>query len=193
MKHDPENLLDLLGEDAPSVRMRAQLEHEITAEKNRLARRPVRRRPLWATAAVLAVAVVMGAALWPTGGPDQAASVLAELAADSALRRAQGARRSLDEAELTVEIRQRLTTMLHREPDPNVRLAVMQALAARNTDPTVRDALLAAVAAEDSPLLQARLVLALRRGPGELSPAEIERLQAIPELDEAARTRLPRS
>lgn len=190
MNHEPENLLDVLGEDAPSDRMRNRLKLEIAAERRRTHRRRSQRQRMWAVAAVLVL--VLGFGVWRRlpGPGGQTAAALEALAAGSALQRARGARASTELATLPAEIRERLETLLNGDPDPNVRLAAMRALASRDADTGIRAVLLAALAEEETPILQAHLARTLQQGSQGLSSMELERLRALEGLDEAARRRL---
>lgn len=190
MNHDQENLLDVLGADAPSERMRRRLQGEITAERQRMSRRRARRRRVWAIAAVLVLAVGVGSRQRVSNPGGRAAETLAALDSASALRRAQAARASTAPADLPAVVRDRLADLLRGDPDPNVRLAAMRALAARDDDDGIRALLIEAVATAQAPILQAHLVTTLSHGPRGLSPSELERLRALEKLDDAARSRL---
>lgn len=193
MNREPENLLELLGEDAPSDRLRARMEQEIAAEQRRAGRSVKRRQGAWALAAVLLLAVGLGVGLRSSGPPPSFPVAGEGLTSASALQRAQAARSTLNQKVLSESARALLAEMLQSDPDANVRLAVMHALAARRQDVAARESLFKAVAGQERPLIQAQLVRALQRGNEGLSRSELDRLRSIENLDEAARRRLPRS
>jgi hypothetical protein len=190
MNHEPENLLDVLGEDAPSDRMRDRLQRDIAAERQRTHRRRSQRQRMWAVAALLVVVVGFGVWRRLPGPESQTLAALEALASGSALQRARGARESTELAALPTEVREHLESLLGGDPDPNVRLAAMRALASRDTDIRIRAVLLDALAEEETPILQAHLVWMLRQGSQGFSPMELERLRALEGLDDAARSRL---
>jgi hypothetical protein len=190
MNREPDNLLDLLGEDAPSDRMRGRLQQDIAACRQRSRRRRIQQQRSWAVAAILVLVVGFGVGRRLPGTGGRTAAVLEALASDSALQRAQGARTSTELAALPAKVRKRLETLLRSDPDTNVRLAVMQALALRDTEAGIHTLLLDAIATEETPILQAHLVSSLQHGSQVLSPLELERLRALDGLDEAARSRL---
>jgi hypothetical protein len=190
MNREPENLLDLLGEDAPSDRMRTRLKQDIAAERQRSLRRRGRRQGGWAIAAVLAVVVGFGAWRLVPGPDGRSEATRTALVSESALQRARGARATAELAALTAEVRERLETLLRGDPDLNVRLAAIHALAQRGKESGVRAMLLEALTTEQAPILQAHLVRALQQGSQGFSPEELERLRALDGLDGAARSRL---
>lgn len=76
---------------------------------------------------------------------------------------------------------------LNRDPNVNVRLAALDALAAYMAHPAVRNELAASLARQESPLIQVSLINLLVRRQVEQSAPELRKLLERPDLDPAVR------
>lgn len=190
--------LGRLPEDEPSPALRrdfeARLAREIAAERRRVVpfERPEpsarhRRLPggafgaLAASVALLAVGVLVGTELSSRRDADEMAQLrkdvrslhetvaVALLSGDSAAQRLEGVAYGREASAGDDKVAAALFEALLHDPDVNVRLAALDALAPRASRPDERPRLVAAVAAQDSPLVQLSLLSLLlesaERGP----------------------------
>lgn len=197
--------LGRLEETAPSpflaARFERMLSREIAAEATRdaLAAAAPRRSPALAWAAGLAAALAVGVALGffaATGGPrGEVAELRGELAAlhetvavamlgqASPSERLQGVAYSRPLAARDPRVVEALLAALARDPNVNVRLAALEALAPATSLPSGRARMVAAVAAQDSPLVQLTAIDLLLERDGAAARRNLERLLSDPDLD----------
>lgn len=185
-----------------AARFGRMLEREIAAESASGARSrfaPLR-RPLTAFAAGLAAALAVGVALgYALAGRGGAAREVAELRGEVAAlhetvaisllgqsspsERLQGVAYSRPLAASDPRVVEALLAALARDPNVNVRLAALEALAPATAMPRGRARLVAAVAAQDSPLVQLSAIDLLLENDGAAARRDLEQLLADPDLD----------
>lgn len=197
--------LGRLEAEAPSpflaARFGRMLEREIAAESASAAlSRPARRRPLAAFAAGLAAALVVGVALgYALAGRGGAGREVAELRGEVAALHETVAVSLLGQSSPSERLRgvaysrplvasdprvvEALLAALTRDPNVNVRLAALDALAPATALPRGRARLVAAVAAQDSPLVQLSAIDLLLENDGAAARRDLEQLLADPDLD----------
>ena len=200
-----------LDEDVPSERMRARLwsalaAYEAHGERGPLSglRRALERvwpqRPAWQlalTGATLVLGLLLGGRLVPDSRPEIAAlrgelqamerSIsLALLEHRSASERLRGVEWS-SRAEPDERVVAALLETVRHDPNVNVRLAAVEALAPLVARPAVGGELLAALAGQDSPLVQVSLAELLLRGGVAGSERTVRELLERDDLDGTAR------
>jgi HEAT repeat protein len=105
------------------------------------------------------------------------------LAQESASERLRGVAYGRDLAGNEPEVLDALFSALASDPNVNVRLAALEALAPATSLPARRQRLVRAVAAQDSPLVQLTAIDLLIESDGAAARRDLEQLLADPDLD----------
>jgi len=119
--------------------------------------------------------------------------ILAGLASPSAMQRLQAVGQTRDLAPGNHKVAGALLRTLTQDPNVNVRLATLDALAPLGQDPVVRQGLVYALVRQESPLVQAALADVLVQLQLASAVPKLQALLRQPDLNPAVRTKLERS
>ncbi len=123
----PENdPLELLGAEAPSARLREQLERNLRRSRSR-------RR--WAVAATVAIVGLGAGLLWIGRAPESSSPLAAELRSEAVFTRLAAVARALDQPDLDRSSLDELVRLAGEDPSLNVRLLSLDVLSRHALDP----------------------------------------------------------